>query len=444
MTTKSSLQLLLQFPQQNLWPSPLRHLFYCLHHHLQCHAHKLLQFQNLSKIHAFDLAEPSNLLSQHEKQPKPPLVAKIAITNSTEAITTPSEPLTYEEALASPERDLWINAIHEELESLARHKTWQLVPRPQYRNVIGTKWVFKIKDTIPRRFKARLVAQGYSQIPGIDYNETFAPVVKSTSVRTLFAIAVQEELHIYQFDIETAFLNSILQEEIFVALPPGFINPLAGDHVLKLLKALYGLKQASNVWATAFKHAMDKLNFVQSTADDSIFISPPESPHLSIVAIYVDDILIFCKNIQAINDLASQLRQSFRIREMGPVTRFLGIDILRPNLSTLYISHTNYAKRILAKFNMEFCNPAKTPFETQTTLTKTSPDDEPTDAEHYRAITGSIMHLAVYSRPDIMYAASKLAQFNSNPSMQHCKTPPSLHPRDQRSNDHISRIPFAK
>jgi hypothetical protein len=239
---------------------------------------------------------------------KPKHIAKIAITTPSEAITTPSEPLTYEEALASLERDLWINAIHEELDSLARHNTWQLVPRPQYRNVIGTKWVFKIKDTIPCRFKARLVAQGFSQIPGIDYNETFAPVVKSTSVRTLFAIAVQEQFHIYQFDIETAFLNGILQEEIFVALPPAFINPLAGDHVLKLLKALYGLEQASNVWATAFfKHAMDKLNFIQSTADDSIFISPPESPHLIIVAIYVDDILIFSKNVQAIRSTISLL-----------------------------------------------------------------------------------------------------------------------------------------
>jgi hypothetical protein len=140
-------------------------------------------------------AAETTAIQQSLKKPKH--VAKFAITNSPEAITTPSEPLTYEEALASPERDLWINAIHEELDSLARHKTWQLVPCPQYRNVIGTKWVFKSKDSIPRRFKARLVAQGYSQIPSINYNETFAPVVKSTSVHTLFAIAVQEELYIY-------------------------------------------------------------------------------------------------------------------------------------------------------------------------------------------------------------------------------------------------------
>jgi hypothetical protein len=119
---------------------------------------------------------------------------------------------------------------------------------------------------------------------------------------------------------------------------------------------------------------------------------------------------------------------------MGPVTRFLGMYIIRPNLSTLHISHTNYTKRILAKFNMEFCNPAKTPFET---LTKTSPDDEPTDAEQYRAITGSIMHLAVYSRPDIMYAASKLAQFNSNPSMQHYRAAKHLLRNIQGTKDQV-------
>jgi hypothetical protein len=224
----------------------------------------------------------------------------------------------------------------------------------------------------------------------------------------------------HQLDVETAFLNGKLDEEIYVEQPPGHIAPGFENHVLKLDKALYGLKQASNVWATAFKNAMLKLDYTQSTADDSIFtLSSTPSSGRTIVAIYVDDILVLAKHNSAIDTLVAQLGQTFRIRPMGPVKRFLSMDIIRPNSFTIHVSHQNYVQRILTKFNMQNCNPAKTPCDSQSIPPKTVDGDEPTDAEEYRSITGSIMHLAVYTRPDIMFATSKLAQFNDNPSVQH-------------------------
>jgi hypothetical protein len=349
--------------------------------------------------------------------------ARVAITQP-----SPADPTTYEEALASSERDLWIAAIKAEFDSLARHQTWQLIPRPPNRKTVSTKWVFKLKDALPPRPKARLVARGFTQIPGEDYNDTYAPVVKASSIRTLFALAAQEALLTIHLDVETAFLNGDLEENILIEIPPGYVPPpefilpdglTIDDFVLRLNKALYGLKQASNVWATAFKNEMLCLGFTQSSTDDSIFISgSPESPEHIIVAIYVDDILVLAKYSSQIDSLITQLGTTSRIRNMGPVKGFLGMDIIRPQPHIIHISHRNSAQRILAKFDMETYNPTRVPFESIVPV-KTAPGDQPTDVEQFRAITGSIIYLAVYTRPDIMFAASKLAQFNSNPSMQH-------------------------
>ena len=319
-----------------------------------------------------------------------------------------------------------------ELNSLEKHETWQLVPRPPDRKPVGTKWVYKLKISpdAPPRYKARLVAKGYSQIPGLDYTETFAPVVKATSVRILLSLATSQGLLIYQFDVETAFLNGKLTENIYVEQPPGFTSSEFPDYVFKLNKALYGLKQASHQWANEFKSMMINLEFTQSTADDSIFVSstdpiiivaiyvdqPPgfistEYPNhvlklnralyglkqashqwanefkstminleftqstaddsifvsstdpIIIVAIYVDDILVLAKHQQEIDDIFSSLDKVFNIRSLGPVKLFLGLNISRPTLDRIFLSQTSYIERILEKFGMSTCNPAKSPLE---------------------------------------------------------------------------------
>jgi hypothetical protein len=211
-------------------------------------------------------------------------------------------------------------AIQAELDSRARHQTWQLVPvpHPPNRKTVGAKWVFKLKDTIPPRPKARLGTCRFMQIPGKDYNKTYTPVVKSSSICVLFVLAAQEGLLAFHLDVETAFFTSDLEEHIFIDIPPGFVfpthfvlpdGPTIEDFVLQLNKALYSLKQASNVWATAFNQEMLQLGFIQSSTDDSIFISgsPESTENRIIVAIYVDDILVLAKHSSQIDNLVTQL-----------------------------------------------------------------------------------------------------------------------------------------
>ena len=141
----------------------------------------------------------------------------------------------------------WVNAMYEELNQFRRSDVWYLVPRPHDKNVIRTKWVFKNKSDekgIITRNKASLVAQGYSQVEGLDFDETFAPVARLESVRLLIAIACHLKLTLFQMDVKSAFLNGVLQEEVYVAQPPGFVDTSHPDHVYRLKKALYGLKQA--------------------------------------------------------------------------------------------------------------------------------------------------------------------------------------------------------
>jgi hypothetical protein len=161
------------------------------------------------------------------------------------------QPTKYKQAINGPSREAWVKAINEKLTSLKENDTWIAVNLPSDKNVIKTKWVFKIKrdnNNKPERYKARLVAKGYDQEFGIDYNETFAPVIKQQSLRLLLAMAVQENLIFHQVDISTAFLNGLLEEEVYIEVPEGLKDQFSKNEVLKLKKALYGLKQASRSW----------------------------------------------------------------------------------------------------------------------------------------------------------------------------------------------------
>ena len=154
------------------------------------------------------------------------------------------EPKKVDEALQDAD---WVNSMHEELHQFIRNDVWELVPRPKGVNVIGTKWIFKNKfdehGTVIRN-KSRLVAQGYTQVEGVDFDETFAPVARLESIRILLAIASHLNFNLYQMDVKSAFLNGMLQEEVYVEQSKGFVDPYRPDDVYKLKRALYGLKQS--------------------------------------------------------------------------------------------------------------------------------------------------------------------------------------------------------
>ena len=176
------------------------------------------------------------------------------------------------EALASPDKAKCMNAMEKEMESLHANDVWDLVELPKDRKAVGSKWVFKLKvgaDSLVERHKARLVAQGFSQKYGLDYDETFSPVVRCESLRTVIALAMQNGLKLHQMDVTTAFLNGKLQEEVYMKQPEGFVVKSQEGLVCKLKRSIYGLKQSPRCWNSALDDHLKKIGFVQATGDSA-------------------------------------------------------------------------------------------------------------------------------------------------------------------------------
>jgi hypothetical protein len=274
------------------------------------------------------------------------------------------------------------------------------------------------------RYKARLVARGYSQTYGIDYDETFAPVIKSTSARVLFSQSASDGHRLNAFDVVTAYLNSLMDRATFLELPETFSDPrYPREHfVLQALKSLYGFKQSAYLWANDIKEKMLALGFIQSDADEGVFLSADKR---ITVAIYVDDGLIKAEHQDEIDWVITQLSKHYTIRNLGAPKKFLGLDIHRPDPhGSITISQGTYARKLLAKFDMEGCHSAKAPCDGNASALHALTDEETpaSDPELYRSITSSIMHLAVWTRPDIAYIVNKLCQYNHNPSEIHAKS----------------------
>ena len=187
----------------------------------------------------------------------------------------------------------WVDSMHQELHQFVRNNVWELVPRPKDTHVIGTKWIFKNKayeDGEVVRIKSQLVAQWYTQVEGVDFNESFAPVARLKSICILLSIACVMNFKLYQMDVKSAFLNGLLQEKVFVKQPKGFQDPHFPDHVLWLKKALYGLKQALRAW---YDHLMSYLlghGFKRGQVDWTLFVKRDEKS-LLVAQVYVDDIV---------------------------------------------------------------------------------------------------------------------------------------------------------
>ena len=180
------------------------------------------------------------------------------------------EPKTVHEALNSEQSSQWREAMESEYSSLIKNDTWDLVPPPEGKNIVGSRWVLKVKhdeNGSVNHFKARLVAQGYSQMKGVDYDEVFSPVARNTSVRSLLALANAHDLEIHQMDVKTAFLNGSLDCEIYMYMsqPEGFVDPDRPNHVCKLKKSIYGLKQSAHCWNTTLDEYLKSVGYHKSS-----------------------------------------------------------------------------------------------------------------------------------------------------------------------------------
>lgn len=328
-------------------------------------------------------------------------------------LTSGQEPSSYIEAITSEDSKHWEEAIKKELLNCKANKIWTKVAKPDKRKIVGCKWVFKIKRDETGKidsYKARIVAKGFSQTEGIDYEETFAAVATSASLRLLLTKASKENLVVKQFDVTAAFLNGMLKEEIYMKPPPGLEE---GDFVLKLEKSLYGLKQAAHVWYNTLSAALLNIGFRKSQTDPCLHIYQKNDETAFCIS-HVDDLLWVSKSRSLIDKLASRLGESFKLKDLGDVHHFLGLDIKKDSAGHYSMSQSNYIDKIAKTHSLENVKRQTIPLNSgyyKLNHEKTLPNNN-----EYRSLLGSLLYIAVNTRPDIAAAINILAQKTSSPS----------------------------
>ena len=326
-----------------------------------------------------------------------------------------SDPVTLNEALSTPEGKQWENAANDEYQSLLDHDTWELTNLPEGRKAIGSKWVFKRKLNDKgevARYKCRLVAQGFAQKEGIDFTETFAPVAKFGTIRTLLAHGTQRGMHIHQMDIKTAFLHGHLEETIYMVQPEGFEVPGKESMVCRLKRSLYGLKQSSRCWFVQLKKYLVSLGYEQSKADPCVFLKW-EDGNLSVNTIYVDDIIL----LDDMMKFKGELSQKFQMTDLGPMNFCLGISVVTQE-DTLKIHQRQYIQSILNRFDMSDAHPVCVPTDPNVKLNVPDGESRPADRNMYQQIIGSLQYVANGTRPDIAFIVKALSRYNSAPTVQ--------------------------
>lgn len=332
-----------------------------------------------------------------------------------------SEPVSIEEATTCPDSSKWMQAMETEMRSLKDNDVWELVDLPASRKIVGSKWVYKVKtgaDGSTERYKARLVAQGFTQSYGTDYDETFCPVVRQESLRVLIALSVQYGLKLHQVDVTTAFLNGNLEEEIYMKQPKGFVTEGKEHLVCKLKKSIYGLKQSPRCWNTALDSHLKEMGFTQSTSDPCIYMNA--GGDVTYIGVYVDDIILAGRSEDRIKEVKSALSRKFDIKDMGKLHHFLGMTVVQDEAQGyVWIGQPAHTENLLKKFGMQDCKPVGTPADISTKLVKATEQEKCIDQQLYQSAVGSLMYLSVSTRPDIAYAVGNLARFSSKPTKDH-------------------------
>jgi histone deacetylase 1/2 len=330
-------------------------------------------------------------------------------------LLTHTEPKTAKQALADPK---WHEAMKAEFDALLKNQTWTLMPLPSDRQAIGCKWVFRTKenpDGSINKYKARLVAKGFHQQHGFDFNETFSPVIKPITIRLILSLAISYKWPLKQLDINNAFLNGTLEEEVYMVQPQGF-EVSDSSLVCKLNKALYGLKQAPRQWFDKLTNTLIQFGFRASKCDPSLFIYTKDK-QVVYMLVYVDDIIITGSSSNLVQNLVTKLDSVFSLKQLGDLDYFLGIEVKQLSDNSLLLSQGKYIRDLLTKTNMLECKPINTPMMSSCKLSKTGSDNV-TDATLYRSVVGSLQY-ATITRPEISFAVNKVCQFMSAPLESH-------------------------
>lgn len=326
------------------------------------------------------------------------------------------EPHDLEEAMQS---ENWRKAMDEEYMALLKNKTWHLVSPKKGMNLIDCKWVYKIKrkaDGTIDRYKARLVAKGFKQRYGIDYEDTFSPVVKATSIRLVLSIAISRGWNLRQLDIKNAFLHGVLEEDVFMRQPPGYEDKRMKDYICKLDKSLYGLKQAPRAWYSRLSEKLLQLGFQPSRADTSLFFYR-KGDVVIFMLIYVDDIIVASSSAEATQALLKELQVDFPLKDLGNLHYFLGIEVKKINDGIL-LTQEKYTADLLKRVQMHKCKPMNTPMSTVEKMSLEGEILSSEDSTKYRSIVGALQYLTL-TRPDISFSVNKVCQYLHAPTIAH-------------------------
>ena len=349
-----------------------------------------------------------------------------AVANLLKEVNEEIEPQSYEEASMN---SLWRKSMREEIKNMESRSCWKVVKRPKGKKFIRSKYVYKIKRDFTGRVKkrkSRLVIQGFRQDES-DYSETFAPVVKGNTFRLLVALARTLGLDIQHLDVDTAFLYADLDEDIYMEPPPNVSVP--DGYCLKLLKSLYGLKQAPRNWYQNINSFIESRGFKQSVLDNCLYINKTDD-HITLISLYVDDILIAGSDLEYIQQLKSEFSSQYDMKDLGRVEQYLGMRITWVD-NDIIIDQQSYVSDLVSRFSSQLhgyeTKSYLSPMARELKLTKddlktmSTKQQEYVDQFPYQSVVGALLYLAINTRPDIAYAVNSLARFNSCPTYQACK-----------------------
>lgn len=344
-----------------------------------------------------------------------PPVRFIDEMNARNVEETNKDPVSYEEAINGPDSTQWKRAMDEEMESLRIMGTWEMAKLPPESNVIGSKWVFKTKtdqDGNIIKYKARLVAQGFSQKYGRDYDEVFAPVANPTTLKILLAVAARRNMDVRHFDIQTAYLNGDLSHDVYMRQPKGYFTGNK-DEVCKLVKNLYGLKQGAKEWNRKFDEVMKRNGYSQSDNDACLY-TKIDNGDIVYISNHVDDIVAAATTVALLEKFEKEMNNEFIIKNLGCLQYYLGIQFERDQEGVFYMHQEKYIMSKLQQFNMTEARDSSTPIGMGYKSENGQEIFESTEV--YRSAIGSLLYLSTNTRPDIAVATSILARKVSSPT----------------------------
>jgi hypothetical protein len=352
------------------------------------------------------------------------LTAIVASTFEEPGINDP-EPKSFAEAMARPDAQRWKEATDEEMKQHEDNKTFELTELPAGRKALDGKWVFNIRRGIENeiiKYKARYVARGFMQQEGVDYDQTYASVVRATSIRAIFALAALYDHEVQQIDFVAAYLNSDLEEDIYMKQPTGYVQKGKEHLVHKVTKALYGLKQSARAWEKRLKSFLIKLGFKPLQSDNSVLVKGDIRTGLTIT-VHVDDVKLIGSNRQAMSETIDKLKTEFKIKDLGNIRHYLGMEIKRDRTKrTITLSQKAYIEKILDRYGYgRRGRGAKTPMVTGQQLEAFHGTASQASRQEFIVQLGAVMYAMVITRPDIAFPVSTLAQHANNPGPEHRK-----------------------